>query len=437
MSNALKCALAVWIALCLTACGGPAEETPPAGGQAPVAAEVPVPEEAPAPAPSTASPAAGPEAPPGALTAEGKLVWRPDLWKNPPRGLSPVPDPIDNRTTVEKVELGRLLYFDKRLSKDGTISCASCHHPKLGFSNGQRFAAGIGGQLGKRNSPTVYNTAYNNEQFWDGRAKSLEEQALGPITNPIEMGNTVPELLQVLNQIPEYVEAFQKVFDQPEITEVEVQRAIAAFERTVLTGDSPYDRHKAGVRDALSPAALRGLAVFEGKGGCVVCHLGPNLSDNQFHNLGVGTEAEEPDVGRMELTKRPEDWAKFKTPTLRNLAVTGPYMHDGSFNTLEEVVAIYEKGGIANKNLDPLIRPIALTAEEKADLVTFLKEGLTRELEVPEPTYPPAPVGQGAPAPPPAGEDEGAPPSGEGAPAAAPAGEDEGAPPAPETEVAP
>jgi cytochrome c peroxidase len=373
------------------------------------------------------------------LTEEGKLVWRPDLWKNPPRGLSPVPDPVNNRTTVEKVELGRLLYFDKRLSKDGTISCASCHHPKLGFSNGQRFAAGIGGQLGNRNSPTVYNAAYNNEQFWDGRAKSLEEQAMGPITNPIEMGHSVPELLDVIKKIPEYVEGFEKAFGLPEITEGEVQRAIAAFERTVLTGDAPFDRHKAGARDALSPEALRGLAVFEGKGGCVVCHLGPNLSDNQFHNLGVGTEAQEPDIGRMELTKREKDWAKFKTPTLRNVAVTGPYMHDGSLETLEEIVAIYEKGGIANKNLDPLIRPIALTEQEKADLVTFLKEGLTRELEVPEPTYPPppAPASQDAPAPAPAGEGEVAPPAEEGAPAAAPAGEDEGVPPAPGKEVAP
>jgi cytochrome c peroxidase len=436
VSNALKWSLAVWIALSFTACGGPVEETPPAGEQAPVAEKVPTPKEAPAPAPPTA---AEPEVPAGALTAEGKIVWRPDLWKNPPRGLSPVPDPVGNRTTVEKVELGRLLYFDKRLSKDGTISCASCHHPKLGFSNGQRFGVGIGGQLGTRNSPTVYNAAYNNEQFWDGRAKSLEEQALGPITNPVEMGNTTPELLRTLNQIPEYVEAFQKVFNQPKITEWEVQRAIAAFERTILTGDAPYDRYKAGVQDALSPEALRGLAIFEGKGGCVVCHLGPNFSDNQFHNLGVGTEAKEPDIGRMALTKRETDWARFKTPTLRNVAVTGPYMHDGSLKTLEEVVAVYEKGGVANKNLDPLIRPIALTAEEKADLVAFLKEGLTRELEVPEPTYPPAPIAQGARAAAPAGEGEGAPPeaSGEGAPAAAPAGEDQGAPPAPNGEAAP
>jgi cytochrome c peroxidase len=387
--------LALWLALGLASCGGPGEESRPGDEKAPVTGEAPAPQEEPAPAP-----AAELAAPGSALTAEGKLVWRPDFWKNPPRGLSPVPDPVNNRTTVEKVELGRLLYFDKRLSKDGTISCASCHHPKLGFSDGQRFSAGIGGQLGNRNSPTVYNTAYNNEQFWDGRAKSLEEQALGPITNPIEMGHSVPELLKVIKvikEIPEYVSRFEKAFGQPEITEWEVQRALAAFERTILTGDAPYDRYKAGAEDELSPEAVRGLAVLEGKGRCLVCHLGPNFSDNQFHNLGVGTEAEEPDIGRMALTKRETDWGKFKTPTLRNVAVTDPYMHDGSVKTLEEVVELYDRGGIANKNLDPLMQPLGLTAQEKADLVAFMKEGLTRELEIPEPTYPPAPAKEGAP----------------------------------------
>jgi len=324
---------------------------------------------------------------PPEINAEGKIVWRPDLWKSPPRGLPPVPDPAYNVTTVEKVELGRLLYFDKRLSKDGTVSCASCHDPGKGFSNAEPFATGIGGQLGGRNSPTVYNAAYQNETFWDGRAKTLEEQAFGPIQNPVEMGNTIHDMVANVSAVEEYKDLFKKAFDDRKISENWVVRAIAAFERTILSGDAPYDRFKAGDKGALSEAAQRGLAVFEGKGRCVLCHSGPTFTDNTFHNLGVGTGAEKPDAGRMDVTKDAKDWGKFKTPTVRNAAVTGPYMHDGSEATLEAVVELYDKGGVPNKNLDPLMQPLGLTAEEKADLVTFMKEGLTREIEVPIPEY--------------------------------------------------
>ncbi|MDP3939600.1 MAG: cytochrome c peroxidase [Deltaproteobacteria bacterium] len=372
--------LALFVLQATTGCGGPAE--PPA----PPAADAGDSEPAPPAAPEAVSLAVGEPveaSPPMAeINADGKLVWRPDLWKSPPRGLPPVPDPAYNGISVEKVELGRLLYFDKRLSKDGTVSCASCHHPATGFSNAQRFAAGIGGQLGGRNSPTVYNAAYQNETFWDGRAKSLEEQAMGPIENPIEMGQPLHEMIATVNAIPDYKPLFVKAFDNRKINENWVVQAIAAFERTILTGDAPFDRFRAGDNNALSEGAQRGLAVFEGKGRCLLCHMAPLFTDNVFHNLGVASEGDKADAGRMDVTKNEKDWGKFKTPTLRNVSVTGPYMHDGSETTLESIVELYDKGGVANKNLDPLMQPLGLTPEEKADLVTFMKEGLTREIEI-------------------------------------------------------
>ncbi len=325
-------------------------------------------------------------APSPQVNAEGKIVWRPDVWKTPPRGLPFVTSPWTNPMSVKKVELGRLLYFDKRLSKDGTVSCASCHHPATGFSNAQRFAAGVNGQLGDRNSPTIYNVAYQGMTFWDGRALTLEEQALGPVQNPIEMGNTLPAMVASVAAAPEYKELFKKAFDgEGEIDASKIAQAIASFERSILSGDAPYVRFKAGDSSALSAAAQRGLAVFEGKGQCLLCHSGPFLTDQTFHNLGVGTKAKKVDPGRMNVTKDEKDWGKFKTPTVRNIAVTGPFMHDGSETTLEGVVELYDRGGVPNKNLDPFIRPLGMTPEEKADLVTFMKEGLTREIEIPIP----------------------------------------------------
>ncbi len=333
---------------------------------------------------------------------------------------------MDNPVTADKAELGRVLYFDKRLSSDGTISCASCHNPAMGFSNGVVFSPGVGGQLGSRNAPTIYNAAYSSLQFWDGRARSLEEQALGPVQNPLEMGNTLEGMLSNVSEIGEYAPAFEKAFGPGPITAEKVGMAIASFERTIVAGDAPYDRFKAGDAAALSESAKRGLAVFEGKGRCVICHLGPSFMDNQFHNLGVGTQNAKPDAGRMDFTKDEKDWAKFKTPTLRNVDKTAPYLHDGSEATLEAVVELYDKGGIPNKNLDPLMQPLQLTAEEKADLVTFMKEGLTREIDVPEPAFPAAPAAPEA-APPPGGTSA---PAGEGAAPAETAPVPDAAPPA-------
>lgn len=293
-----------------------------------------------------------------------------------PLGLKKLVWPEDNKHTAEKVALGKQLYFDKRLSKDNTISCASCHDPKKGWSNGEAFATGVRGQVGGRSSPTIINSAYQELQFWDGRAKLLEGQALGPIQNPIEMDMPLDEVVAKLNKIEGYKKQFQKVFGT-EVTADGIAKAIAAFERTVLSGDAPYDRFKAGETKALTESAQRGMKVFFGKAHCSACHVGPNFTDGGFHNVGVGMELEKPDIGREELSKQGGDRGAFKTPTLREIARTAPYMHNGAHKTLEEVVEYYDKGGFACETLDEEIYPLKLTPEEKADLVTFLKEGLS------------------------------------------------------------
>jgi cytochrome c peroxidase len=302
-------------------------------------------------------------------------VLQADELPKVPLGLDPPPIPADNPMTAAKVELGKQLYFDKRLSIDETVSCASCHDPEKGWSNADTFATGIKGQRGGRSAPTVINSAYHPLQFWDGRANQLEGQALGPIQNPIEMGHTMDACIACLNGVPGYKKQFQAVFGT-DVTADGIAKAIAAFERTVLSGDAPYDRYKAGDKKAMSEAAIRGMDLFFNKAHCSACHSGPNFSDAAFHNIGVSIDKKEPDEGRKVISKLEGDRGAFKTPTLREIARTAPYMHDGSQKTLEDVVEHYNKGGIANPQLDEEIFPLNLTAQEKADLVTFMKEGL-------------------------------------------------------------
>ncbi|MCS6852815.1 MAG: c-type cytochrome [Gemmataceae bacterium] len=296
-----------------------------------------------------------------------------------PLGLPPVFWPDDNPYSPEKVELGRLLYFDKRLSSDGTVSCASCHDPKKAFTDQSPVSTGINGQKGGRSAPTVINRAYSTLQFWDGRAPSLEEQAKGPIANPIEMTNEKTEaaahkaIVDRLNRIPGYVERFHRVFGPGPITIDHVVKAIATFERTVLSGNAPYDRYKAGDKTAMTPAQIRGMDVFFNKAACDACHIGFNFTDGSFANIGIGMDKPNPDLGRYLVTKREEDKGAFKTPTLREVEHTFPYMHDGSLKTLEEVVEHYNKGGIKNPHLDQRMKPLKLTEQEKKDLVEFLK----------------------------------------------------------------
>ncbi len=289
-----------------------------------------------------------------------------------PAGLPPILHPKDNLPTDDKISLGKQLYFDGRLSADNKVSCASCHDPAKGFSNGESFATGVEGKKGGRSSPTVINAAFQKFQFWDGRAKSLEDQALGPIQNPIEMNLTLDAVVAKLNLIDGYKSQFQKVFGT-DVTSDGIAKAIAAYERTIVSGNAPYDRFKAGDQAALSEPAQRGMALFFNKANCVACHAGPNFTDNGFHNIGLPGG----DEGRFAISKSVGDRGAFKTPTLREIAKTGPYMHDGSLKTFEEVISHYIKGGTPNPQLDEELFPLKLTANEVADLVTFLKEGLS------------------------------------------------------------
>ena len=293
-----------------------------------------------------------------------------------PLGLKKLPRVRNNEPTPEKIALGKQLYFDPRLSADNTVSCASCHDPKKGWSNGEATSAGIGGQRGGRSAPTVINTAYQRFQFWDGRAGSLEEQALGPIANPIEMNLPIEEAVKKIAAIEGYAEQFQAVFGEP-VSAENIAKAIAAFERTVLSGNAPYDQHKAGDEAALSEQAKAGMKLFFGKANCSGCHSGSNFTDNGFHNLGVSFLKEDPDVGREAISGLEGDRGAFKTPSLRDIAQTAPYMHDGSLATLEDVVEYYNKGATANDYLDEEIFPLKLNEEQKASIVAFLKEGLS------------------------------------------------------------
>jgi cytochrome c peroxidase len=315
------------------------------------------------------------------------------------RGAQQITGLDTNPLTRAKVELGRQLYFDTRLSADATVSCATCHDPAMGYSAHTRTGIGIRNQAGGRNSPVSFNRILSGRQFWDGRAASLEAQAVGPIANPIEMGFTHEGVVARLADIPVYKRQFEKIFG--ELTIDRVGQAIAAFERTIVTGPSPFDYHEeflpftkmdpediaedaelaarhAAVKAAaeahpMTAAAKRGRDLFFGKANCSACHVGANLADEQYHNIGIGMDKQEPDLGRFAVTKDAADTGAFKTPTIRNVALTAPYMHDGSIATLEEVVQWYDKGGHPNAHLSDKIKPLDLTAEEEADLVEFMQ----------------------------------------------------------------
>lgn len=320
--------------------------------------------------------------------------------------------PADNPLTPAKVELGRQLYFDKRLSRDGTVSCATCHDPARGWTDCDPVSTGIKGQKGGRSAPTVINRVLGKTQFWDGRAASLEEQAVGPIGNPIEMGFSTEEASTLLNSIPGYKLQFERVFGGGANPD-RIGKAIAAFERTIVSGASKNDYYEAAKplfdwdpaeeQDAafkakaekileqerehrMSPSAERGRELYFGKASCSLCHVGEDLTDELFHNIGIGMDKKEPDLGRFTQTKVEADKGAFRTPTLRNIALTAPYMHDGSLPTLREVVEHYDQGGRANPYLSKKVFKLNLTLQEKQDLVRFLEEALTgaiTEVEVP------------------------------------------------------
>ena len=295
--------------------------------------------------------------------------------QSPPLGLPPIAVPADNPLNSEKVELGKLLYFDPRLSKDSTISCATCHNPKEGWSERRMTSEGINGQIGTRNSPTIINSAYHPTQFWDGRAATLEEQALGPVENPIEMGHKLDVCVKGLSAIPEYTSRFKAVFDTG-VTKEGIGKAIAAFERTILSGNSLYDRFQAGDATALNDAQRRGLEVFRRKGRCSMCHTPPTFSSGRYYNAGVDAAKPKPDAGRHDVTKKDRDFGKFRVPHLRDLVDTAPYFHDGSGATLRKAVDLMAGGGRDNPHLSSMIKAVRkaeLTDQDREDLVEFLK----------------------------------------------------------------
>lgn len=315
--------------------------------------------------PAQASPSG--HAPHGTVTIDGITVA--DIGPLP----TSIPTPSTNLNYTAKIDLGKQLYFDGRLSKNGAISCAFCHNPGTGFADPRQTSIGIGGGVGGRQSPTVYNTAFNHLQFWDGRARSLEEQAIGPIHNPIEMGETHENVVRKLGKVKGYQQQFRAVFGS-DVNIQDIANAIAAYERTVISTDSAFDKYVLGDQKAMDGAAVRGMTLFKGKARCILCHNGSNFTDNQFHNLGVpqvGPAKEDP--GRYNVTRAEKDKGAFKTPTLRSIIETAPYMHDGAFKTLEEVVDFLNEGGGANQNLSALVKPLNLTPEEKTDLIAFLK----------------------------------------------------------------
>jgi len=296
--------------------------------------------------------------------------------------LADLPEP----PTPERARLGRWLFYDARISANGSISCASCHRPENAFSEPTAVSTGIGGQTGTRKSPTFINAAFAfyPNFFWDGRASSLEEQALGPIANPIEMGSTHDTMIQTLTEIAAYKPYFVEAFGSDEITTDRVAKAIADYERTCLTGNSPWDRWRKNKDEAaVSDEVKLGHEVFFGKGACSTCHVGPNFSDSLFHNLGVGWNEETKtfaDDGRFLVTGEDAHKGAFKTPTLRDVALHAPYLHDGSAASLEDVVELYDDGGKANPYLDPKMKKLGLTAAEVHALVAFM-EALTGDIE--------------------------------------------------------
>ncbi|MBI5342674.1 MAG: cytochrome-c peroxidase [Deltaproteobacteria bacterium] len=315
------------------------------------------------------------------------------------RPLPPPPVPEGNPQTVEKIELGKKLFFDRRLSGDGTMSCASCHVPDQAYTDGQEISLSYPTTRNWRNAPTLINAAYFQSLFHDGRAATLEEQALFPVMSSFEMNLNLDFLEEKLRIVPEYAAAFKKIFGG-EVTRARIAMAIAAFERTLVSVNAPIDRYLAGDDAALSPEARRGYGIFTGKGKCADCHFGPHLSDDRFHALNVPENPEyrkdpritatrrfvakvfgyddyrnlEEDPGRYLVTKDRKDWKAFRTPTLREISRTAPYMHNGILKTLEEVIEFLDRGGgPGNKALSPL----GLSDGEKRALKAFLVEALS------------------------------------------------------------
>jgi len=291
-----------------------------------------------------------------------------------PAGFPAFVAPDDNAPTADRIALGRLLFYDERLSRTQQISCSSCHVQAHAFADPNRVSSGVDGHTGTRNAPALVNLAWGSSFFWHGGASSLEVQAVGPIKNPLEMDMSLEEVAQRLSQDATLTKDFETAYDDGP-SESSITRAIASFVRSLVSGNSAYDRYLQGDASALSDAAIRGEGLFNGeRAQCFHCHTGFNFTNNGFRN--DGSDANDPDEGRQEITLKASDFGKFKVPTLRNVAVSAPYMHDGALATLDDVIDSYVAGGRGHHNTDPTIVPLDLTQSDKADLRAFL-ESLT------------------------------------------------------------
>jgi cytochrome c peroxidase len=299
-----------------------------------------------------------------------------------------VPQPANNKLTPERIELGKLLYFDTRLSKNNELSCATCHSPARGWTDAipTSKAVGFAGRVGPRNSPVVLNTAYQKHQFWDGRAKSLEQQALGPIQTDVEMNMPLKELVVKLQKIKGYKVLFDKAYPGEGITKDTIAKAIASFERTVVSTESPFDKYAKGDKNAISAEAKKGFALFQGKAHCVDCHDGFNFSDGSFQNIGLHDgELHGKELGRYNVKKRAAWYGVFKTPTLRDVTKSYPYFHDGSVKTLKEATVICSQGGRFEhnvKNKSDVMVDRNLTEKEVDAIVTFMKSLTGPDLKI-------------------------------------------------------
>ncbi|MFN0303904.1 MAG: cytochrome-c peroxidase [Burkholderiales bacterium] len=280
-----------------------------------------------------------------------------------------VPAPADNQITPARVELGKALFFDPRLSASNWISCASCHNPALGWSDALKTGFGHNMKSLARNTPTILNAAFQSIFMWDGRKATLEDQALGPIQADVEMNQDIAELVKKLESIAGYRAMFERAYPGEAIADKTIGRAIANFERTIVSTEAPFDRWRKGDQGAMNDSAKRGFALFEGKANCVACHMGFNFTDNGFHNIGLMSQ----DEGRFAHRKVPSLKGAFKTPTLRDIELTGPYMHNGMYKSLDEVVDHYDRGGDRKEHLSVNINPLGLNDQERRDLVAFLK----------------------------------------------------------------
>jgi cytochrome c peroxidase len=285
------------------------------------------------------------------------------------------PHPEDNAPNPARIDLGKKLYFDPRLSGDGNMSCATCHNPSLGWSDGLPTGKGVKSMVLGRASPTIVNTAYNTIQMWDGRKKSLEDQAMGPMEATVEMNMNTAKLFEWLNGNAEYKALFAKAYPGRDINADSVSKAIATYERTAaISNNSPFDRWVKGDAKAMSAQQVEGFALFAGKAKCAVCHSAPNFTDNGFHNLGLPSYGvPEPDMGRYAQKPVKVMRGAFKTPTLRDVTTSAPYFHDGYAKTLAEVVEHYDKGGVIKTDLSPNMQALSLTSAEKTALVAFMQ----------------------------------------------------------------